>query len=211
MNQETWTSIDQYFTDLLVPQDPVLKATLELNAKKDLPPHDVSPTQGKFLHLLARAQGARRILEIGTLGAYSTIWLACALPKDGQVITLESNPNHADVARVNIKRAGLEHMVDIRVGPALDSLPKLSAEHQMRFDLIFIDADKPNNPAYLEWALKLSRPGTLIIGDNVVRNGAVADPSSNDLNVKGVRRFTELLSTQQPSKLSEARGMTVLF
>jgi predicted O-methyltransferase YrrM len=159
-----------------------------------LPQHNVSPPQGKLLHLLVKLQGARRILEIGTLGGYSTIWLARALPADGCLVTLEANPAYAAVAQTNIARAGLSHIVNIRVGNALDTLPRLAQEGHAPFDFIFIDADKPNNPTYLEWALRLARPGTVIIGDNVVRNGAVADSTSSDPNVVGVRQFIELMA-----------------
>jgi predicted O-methyltransferase YrrM len=158
--------------------------------------HDVAPNQGKLLQLLALLVGARMILEIGTLGGYSTIWLARALPVGGRLVTLEADPRHAEVARANIDRAGLADVVDMRVGPALDTLPQLEKEGIESFDLIFIDADKQNNPQYLSWALKLSRRGTLIIGDNVVRDGAVIDAASSDPVVQGLRRFFELLGDE---------------
>jgi predicted O-methyltransferase YrrM len=197
MDQALWTKVDAYFTDRLAPSDAVLDAALAASDAAGLPPHNVAPNQGKLLLLLAQLQGARKILEIGTLGAYSTIWLARALPPGGRVVTLEANPKHAEVARANLARAGLSDVVDVRVGPALDSLATLGAEGQGKFDLIFIDADKPNNPGYLEAALKLSRQGTLIIADNVVRNGGVADPKSTDTNVLGVRRFTDMLAADK--------------
>jgi predicted O-methyltransferase YrrM len=196
MTQEQWTAVDRYLTDLFVPPDPVLDAALQASAAAGLPPHNVSPNQGKLLLLLAQLQGVRTILEIGTLGGYSTIWLARALPSDGHLITLEANPNHARVAQNNIARAGLNDLVELRLGQALSTLPQLAAEGHGPFDLIFIDADKPNNPDYLAWALKLSRRGSLIVADNVVRNGAVIDVDSSDASVQGVRRFNELLASE---------------
>ena len=196
MTQEQWTEVDRYFIDLLLPPDPALDAALQTSAAAGLPPHNVSPNQGKLLLLLAQIQGARTILEIGTLGGYSTIWLARALPRDGRLITLEANPKHAEVARTNIAHAGLSDLVDLRLGLALSTLPQIATEGNSPFDLIFIDADKPNNPDYLIWALKLSRRGSLIIADNVVRNGAVVDATSSDPNVQGVRRFNELLASE---------------
>jgi len=194
MDQARWSAVDAYVTDRLVRSDPDLEAALAENAAAGLPAHDVSPPQGKFLHLLARLMDARRVLEIGALGGYSTIWLARALPPQGRVVTLEFDPKHAEVARRNIARAGLAGQVDLRVGPALETLPRLQAEGAAPFDLIFIDADKPNNPAYLDWAVKLSRPGSLIIGDNVVRDGAVVDADSRDDRVQGVRAFFDRLA-----------------
>lgn len=196
MNQEQWTAVDRYFTDLLVPSDPALDTALQTSAAAGLPPQNVSPNQGKLLLLLAQIQGARSILEIGTLGGYSTIWLARALPSDGRLITLEADPKHAEVARANIAHAGLSKLVDLRLGQALSTLPQIAAENQGPFDLIFIDADKPSNPEYFAWALKLSRRGSLIIADNVVRNGAVIDVASSDPSVQGVRRFNELLASE---------------
>ncbi|MDZ8107378.1 MAG: O-methyltransferase [Nostoc sp. DedQUE12a] len=196
MTQEQWTAVDRYLTDLFVPSDSVLDAALEASAVAGLPPHNVSPNQGKLLLLLAQLQGARTILEIGTLGGYSTIWLARALPSNGYLITLEADAKHAEVAQNNIARAGLSDVVELRLGQALSTLPQLAAEGRGPFDLIFIDADKPNNPDYLAWALKLSRRGSLIIADNVVRNGAVIDTASNDASVQGVRRFNELLASE---------------
>ena len=195
MTQEQWTAVDHYFNDLLVPPDPALDAALQTSAAAGLPPHNVSPNQGKLLLLLAQIQGARTILEIGTLGGYSTIWLARALPSDGRLITLEANPKHAEVAYTNIAHAGLSNIVDLRLGQALSTLPQIAAEGHT-FDLIFIDADKPNNPDYFTWALKLSHRGSVIIADNVVRNGAVIDATSTDPSVQGVRRFNELLASE---------------
>jgi predicted O-methyltransferase YrrM len=196
MSQEQWTAVDRYLTDLLVPPDPVLEAALQANAAAGLPAIDVTPNQGKLLQLLARAHHARTILELGTLGAYSTIWLARALPEGGRLITLEADPKHAEVARANLQRAGLENRVELRFGPALETLPQLAAEGAGPFDLIFIDADKPNNAAYFAWALRLSRPGSLIIVDNVIRKGAVIEPASDDPRVEGTRRFFELLASE---------------
>ncbi|MYX72526.1 O-methyltransferase [Streptomyces sp. SID3915] len=194
MSQQVWTSVDDYFNGLLVEEDDALLAAGSDSAAAGLPEHQVAPNQGKLLHLLARIQGARTVLEIGTLGGYSTIWLARALPPDGHLVTLEADEAYAAVAAANLARAGLERTVDIRVGEALDSLPRLAEEGAGPFDLVFIDADKPSNPAYLDWALRLTRPGSVIVGDNVVRDGAVTDPSSTDPRVQGVRRFTELIA-----------------
>jgi predicted O-methyltransferase YrrM len=196
MSQNLWTSVDAYLTDVLVPSDPVLKAALRDSDGAGLPPINVAPNQGKLLQLLAHIHGAKTILEIGTLGGYSTIWLARALPKDGKLITLELDPNHAKVAKRNIARADLSHIVDIRVGKAIETLSLLEKENVAPFDFIFIDADKPSNPEYLAWALKLARVGTVIIVDNVVRGGAVIDAASDDPNVIGVRSFFELLSAE---------------
>ncbi len=190
-----------------MPPDPALEAALEAAAAAGLPPGEVSATQGKLLELLARVQGARTILELGTLGGYSTIWLARALPSGGRLVTLEADPAYAEVARANFVRAGLAEAVEVRVGPALETLPQLAAEGDGPFDLIFIDADKPSNPEYLEWALALSRPGTLIVADNVVRGGAVLDAGSNDPRVQGIRRFTELLAAEP--RLSATAVQTV--
>jgi predicted O-methyltransferase YrrM len=191
---EKWTEVDRYLTDTLIPADPILEATLAANAAANLPSIDVSPTQGKWLHLLAKIQGATRILEIGTLGGYSTIWLARALPPDGRLITLEFEPRHAAVARENIARAGLLPRVEIRIGAAANSLAKLHTEDPTPFDLIFIDADKPNNPTYLDWALKFSRVGTLIVVDNVIRDGKIADPIDPDPAITGTRTMFEMLA-----------------
>ncbi|MEU9143645.1 O-methyltransferase [Streptomyces sp. NPDC048349] len=192
MAQQTWTAVDAYFDGLLVAEDEALTAAAADSAAAGLPPHQVAPNQGKLLHLLARIRGARRILEIGTLGGYSTIWLARALPAGGQVVTLEVDARCAEIAAANIARAGLRDVVDIRHGRAVDLLPQLTDTEP--FDLVFIDADKPSNPEYLEWALRLTRPGSVIIGDNVVRDGAVVDATGSDPRVQGVRRFTELIA-----------------
>jgi len=196
MTQDVWTVVDHLLTEALVPTDPALDAALEASAAAGLPPINVSPNQGKLLQLLARLQGARRILEIGTLGGYSTIWLARALPKGGRLITLEADPKRAEVARANLGRAGLAEVVELRVGRALDTLPGLAAEGRGPFDLTFIDADKRSNPEYFAWALRLSRPGALIIVDNVVRGGAVLDAGSEDESVQGVRRLFGLLAAE---------------
>jgi predicted O-methyltransferase YrrM len=196
MNRETWEAVDRYITDLLVQPDPALDAALDASLRAGLPPINVAPNQGKLLYLLARLMGAQRTLEIGTLGGYSTIWLAQALPPGGSLITLEADLRHAAVARANIERAGLSAVVEVREGRALDELPKLAAERRGPFDLVFIDADKPNNPEYLKWALRLSRRGSLIIADNVVRDGAVIDAGTRNADVQGVRRFYELLAAE---------------
>jgi predicted O-methyltransferase YrrM len=195
MSKKLWTAVDRYLVESLIPRDPVLDKALRANAAAGLPTIDVAPNQGKLLHLLARIQGARRILEIGTLGGYSTIWLARALPSGGRLITLEAEAKHAEVARRNIDRAGLSSIVELRLGPALDSLSQLHKEGTPPFDLIFIDADKENIPGYLEWSLRLSRPGTILVVDNVIRDGAVVDPKDPDPRVQGVRRFFEMVAT----------------
>jgi predicted O-methyltransferase YrrM len=189
---ELWTAIDDYLQDCLVPGDDALEAALAASEQAGLPRINVAPNQGKLLMLLARAIGARRILEIGTLGGYSTIWLARGLSPDGQLITLEANPDYAEIARANIAQAGLAGVVDVRVGRAQDTLPGLADDGP--FDLIFIDADKFGTPGYFQWAVKLSRRGSLIIVDNVVREGAVLDPDG-DANVQGMRRFFDLAAT----------------
>ncbi len=196
MTQDRWTAVDRYLTDLLVPADDALEAALAASAAADLPQINVAPNQGKLLWMLAKIQGARNILEIGTLGGYSTIWLARALPPEGKLITLELDPKHAEIARTNIARAGLSNLVELRLGKALDTLTQLAAEQRGPFDLIFIDADKPSNPDYFAWALKLSRRGSLIIVDNVVRDGEVINAASTDRSVQGVRRFNEILAAE---------------
>ena len=196
MTQELWSAVDRYINDLFVPRDAALNAAVQASDAAGLSPINVSPNQGKLLQLLASVQGARTILEIGTLGGYSTIWLARALPAGGRLITLESDPKHFEVARVNIVRAGLADTVELRLGRALDTMPQLAAEGRGPFDLIFIDADKASYPAYFTWALKLSRRGSLIIADNVIRNGAVVDAASGDPNIQGVRRFNELIAAE---------------
>lgn len=197
MNQEQWTAIDDYISATVVPSDAALDAAIEQSNKAELPAIAVTPNQGKLLHILARLVNARRILEIGTLGGYSTIWLARTLPDDGRLVSLELNPKHAEVARSNVARAGLAKLVEIRVGAALDSLPKLASEKGAPFDLVFIDADKANIPHYFTWSLKLVRQGSLIIVDNVVRKGAVIDAGSKDPDVQGVRRLNEMLSQEK--------------
>jgi predicted O-methyltransferase YrrM len=196
MPEDQWTAVDHYITDCLALSDPALDAALAANAAAALPSIDVSPSEGKLLQLLAQLRGARRILEIGTLGGYSTICLARALPEGGRLVTLEVDAKHAEVARSNVARAGFANVVEIRVGPALETLARMQDEGAEPFDLIFIDADKPNNPAYLAWALKFSRLGSLIICDNVVRKGAVADADSPDPMVQGARRFFEMLGAE---------------
>jgi predicted O-methyltransferase YrrM len=187
MSSKTWTSVDDYIVSSLFEADPVLDAVLEANRDQGLPAIDVSAAQGKLLSLLVRIRGAKKVLEIGTLGGYSTIWMARGLPADGKVVTLELDPHHAKVARSNFERAGVSSKVDLRIGPALQSLGKLVDEGAGPFDLIFIDADKPNNPNYLDWAMKLSRSGTVIVCDNVIRDGAVVKKNSGDVNVEGAR------------------------
>jgi predicted O-methyltransferase YrrM len=196
VTQEHWTAVDRYMSNLFGRPDPALEAALAASAAAGLPAIQVAPNQGKLLMLLARAQGARAILEIGTLGGYSTIWLARSLPEGGRLITLEADPKHAAVARANLERAGLAGVVEIRVGQALSTLPQLAAEGRGPFDLVFIDADKPGYTEYLAWALKLTRRGSLIIADNVVRQGAVADAASTDQNVQGIRRFLAALAAE---------------
>jgi predicted O-methyltransferase YrrM len=196
MTSATWTAVDDYLSQQMLPPDPVLDATQRSAADAGLPAISVSAPQGKFLHLLARIAGARRILEIGTLAGYSTIWLGRALPKDGagRLVTLEFDPAHAEVARANIARAGLDTIVELRVGAALDALPGLAAEAP--FDLIFIDADKPATPEYFRWAIKLSRPGSVIVVDNVVRGGDIIDTSGKNQDAEGMRRFFALLAAE---------------
>jgi predicted O-methyltransferase YrrM len=196
VSQEQWTAVDRYFADLLAPTDPALAAALEASAAAGLPQIQVSPLQGKLLHLLARAQGARQILEIGTLGGYSAIWLARALPPGGRLITLEADAKHAEVARGNVARAGLAEVVEVRQGPALDTLPKLAREGRDPFDLVFIDADKPSLPDYFGWALQLTRAGSLILIDNVVRNGGVIDAESTEPAVQATRRVIDLMAAE---------------
>ncbi|MEV0917176.1 O-methyltransferase [Streptomyces sp. NPDC049967] len=196
MTQARWAEVDDYFNALLLGPDEALDAAVEASEKAGLPAIQVAANQGKLLNLLTRLQGARTVLEIGTLGGYSTIWLARALPEGGSVVTLEADPECAEVARRNIERAGLADVVEVRVGPALDTLPLLAEQGYGPFDVVFIDADKPSNPDYLAWSLKLTRPGSLIVADNVVRDGEVADAGSEDPKVRGVRRFTELVAAE---------------
>ncbi|OMD92344.1 methyltransferase [Paenibacillus odorifer] len=197
MNQTTtWDKVDQYITERLIPQDAVLEEVLVTNQQAGLPPFDVSPSQGKFLNLLVQMKGARRILEIGTLGGYSTIWMARALPSDGQIVTLELDPIHAQVAKANLSLAEVDHLVELRVGDALEQLSQMKQEGVEPFDFIFIDADKPNNPNYLKWSLQFSQPGTVILGDNVIREGEVINENSEDARVVGVREFYDLLAEE---------------
>ena len=196
MDQDSWTAVDRHFAGRLLSTDEAMDDVLAANLAAGLPAIDVSPLQGKFLHLIARAIGARRILEIGTLGGYSTIWLARAVGEGGRVVSLEFQPRYAEVARSNLERAALDDRVEIRVGPALDLLPEIAEENIGPFDLVFIDADKANQDAYLIWALRLSRPGTVIIGDNVVRDGEILDAATKDPPVIGIRSFLDLLGTE---------------
>lgn len=193
---DTWTAVDRYFSKALIKPDRRLDAALNANRKAELPAIDVTPLQGRFLEVLVRATGARRVLEIGTLGGYSTIWLARAIPDNGLVVTLELEPKHASIAQRNIEKAGLSQRVDLRIGSAAESLAALVAASADPFDFIFIDADKAGYPGYLRWSLKLSRPGTLIVADNVVRDGKVIDPRNPDPNIRGVRRFMRLMSAE---------------
>lgn len=192
VDADRWNAVDAYFTDMLAPDDEALTAALAANAAAGLPAHDVSALQGQLLALLVQISGARRVLEIGALGGYSTIRIARALPASGTVVTIEADEGHAAIARANIEAAQLSDKVDLRVGKALDVLPALSGP----FDLIFIDADKPNNPGYIRWALDLSRPGTVIVGDNVVRGGAVVDANSDDPATLGVRSFLDIIAAE---------------
>lgn len=196
MTQALWNAVDQYIKDLVVRPDEALEAAIRASDSAGLPPINVSAGHGKLLFLLAQIRQARAILEIGTLGGYSTIWMARGLVPGGRVITLEADGKHAEVARANFARAGVADAIELRLGKALDTLPQVAADGRGPFDLIFIDADKPNIPAYFSWALKLSRVGSLIIVDNVVRDGAVIDASSADTSVQGVRRFNELLAAE---------------
>ncbi|HEY1792837.1 MAG TPA: O-methyltransferase [Opitutaceae bacterium] len=196
MSQQTWEAVDRYFEGKLLGPDEALGAALAASAAAGLPPIQVTAAQGKALHILARSAGARSILEIGTLGGYSTIWLARALPAGGRLTTLEFDPRHAEVARANIAHAGLSDRVQVVVGDANRTLPVLAAEGRGPFDLIFIDADKAGYPGYFEWAVRLARRGSLIIADNVVRAGAVADPAGADESARGVRRMTDLVAAE---------------
>jgi predicted O-methyltransferase YrrM len=206
-SKREWSGVDSYFAKTLIGSDAALEAALSANAAAGLPAIDVSAPQGKLLNLLARMAGARMALEIGALGGYSTIWLARALPDDGRLVSLERNTRHAEVAHLNVGRAGLERKVEIRTGAALDTLPKIEAEGLGPFDFVFIDADKANNAAYLEWALRLSRPGAAIVVDNVVREGEVIDGASRDPDVVGVRRMFEMIARE--TRLSAIAIQTV--
>ena len=194
MIEDVWGRVDGYIVDKLVEEDAVLAQALSANAAAGLRPIDVSAAQGKFLHLLVRMSGAKRVLEVGTLGAYSTIWMAKALPVGGRVVTLEYDPHHADVARGNIERAGLSAIIEVRVGAAADTLSLLAAENLEPFDFVFIEADKPSNTIYLDWAIRLGRPGTVIVLDNVVREGQLANAASTDPSVKGSRDAFDLIA-----------------
>lgn len=205
MNDPRWVQVDEYINGLLIPPDTALAAALAESERAGLPSISVSPAQGKLLHLIARAQGARHILEVGTLGGYSAIWLARALPPGGTLTTLESNAKHADVARANLARAGLSERVDVRVGDALETLPQLAEESRPPFDFTFIDADKKNNAPYFQWALKMSRTGSLILVDNVIRGGAVVDGFSTSADVLGVRRLNELMAKEPRISATEVQ------
>ncbi len=196
MGQEAWTAVDEYVTGLLAPHDEAFEAALRASDEAGLPAIQVSPPQGKLLLLLAKVVGASSILEFGTLGGYSTIWLARALPKGGRLVTLEADPSYAEVARDNISGAGLGALVDLRVGPALDLLPQLDAEGTGPFDLTFIDADKVHSPEYFDWALRHSNPGALIVCDNVVRDGKLTDPNCEDPAIVAQRRLHEQLAAE---------------
>jgi predicted O-methyltransferase YrrM len=196
MDRALWTRVDDYLSRTLVPGDAVLAAALAASDAAGLPAIQVTPNQGRFLQLLARSLGARAILELGTLGGYSTLWLARGLAPGGRLVTLEAEPRHAEVARASFARAGLSGVISIRVGPALDTLPKLLAEGAGPFDLVFIDADKPSLPDYFQWSLRLAHAGTVIVVDNVVRDGEVADEGSADASVQGVRRMNALIAAE---------------
>lgn len=196
MSEQTWAAVEKYVDGLLIPSDPVLEAAVAASEAAGLPDIAVTSSQGKLLYLLARLQRARRILEVGTLGGYSTIWLARALPEDGSVVTIESEKQHCEVARVNVERADLSALVEFREGKALDVLPELAAEGLEPFDLVFIDADKENTEAYFRWALRLSRVGAAILVDNVIRQGKVAEAETDDARVEGMRRFFEMLAAE---------------
>jgi predicted O-methyltransferase YrrM len=196
MTQQLWTSVDDYITDLFVPFDPVMQEALAASEAAGLPSISVAPNEGKLLMLLAQICGARNILEIGTLGGYSTIWLARGMSSGGSLITLEASAKHAEIARTNIARADLSGVVEVRVGPALETLPRLAAEARSPFDLIFIDADKEGYAEYFAWALKLARLGSMIIADNVIRDGEILDPANSDPRVQGIRRFNQLLANE---------------
>jgi predicted O-methyltransferase YrrM len=207
MNQETWAAVDNYIAGFLASHDQALEAAVRDSLKEGLPQIQVSPAQGKLLQVLARTVNARHILEIGTLGGYSTIWMARALYPGGRVLTLEFSPKHAEVAQANFVRAGLAGVIELRVGPALETLPKIAAEGHQPFDLIFIDANKSAMAEYFDWALELSRPGSIILADNVIRDGAVIDAHSPDPDIQGIRRFNERLASE--SRVSATEIQTV--
>ena len=197
MTKDVWEAVDKYFDEMLIPHDSALDDALAAASAENLPAIQVSSVQGKLLHLLARIMGARNILEIGTLGGYSTIWMARALPEGGRITTLEADPKHAEVAQKNFARAGVENKVELRLGKALDTLPKVAADGRGPFDMFFIDANKSNMPEYFEWSLKLARKGSVIIADNVVREGAVLDARSKDADIQGIRRFLEMVGKEK--------------
>jgi len=197
MTKDVWEAVDKYFDEMLIPHDSALDDALAAASAENLPAIQVSSVQGKLLHLLARIMGARNILEIGTLGGYSTIWMARALPEGGRIITLEADPKHAEVAQKNFARAGVENKIELRLGKALDTLPKVAADGRGPFDMFFIDANKSNMPEYFEWSLKLARKGSVIIADNVVREGAVLDARSKDADIQGIRRFLEMVGKEK--------------
>jgi len=207
---EVWSRVDRYFGELFGGTDDALDAALRASEAAGLPPIQVSPLQGKFLHLLARVAGARRILEIGTLGGYSAIWLARALPPDGRLVSLELEPRHAEVARANVDRAGLGERVEIRVGPAAASLAALATERVPPFDLVFVDADKAGYPVYLDWAVRLGRSGTAIVVDNVVRRGDVGDPTSQDPSVRAVREMAARMANARVAIVPDSGHMSPL-
>jgi predicted O-methyltransferase YrrM len=209
MSGEVWSAVDQYLGGLLIPDDPVLDAALEASTAAGLPPIQVSPLQGKLLYLLARIEGAGNILEIGTLGGYSAIWMARALPPRGRLLTLEADAKHAEVARSNFARAGLRDVIELRLGRALDTLPQIAREGRGPFDLVFIDANKDNMPEYFDWAVKLSRRGSVIIADNVIRDGAVIDAASTDPDIQGVRRFNERLASEPRVSATEIQTVGI--
>jgi len=196
MSEQQWATVDRYLSETLVRPDAALDEALAASDAAGLPSINVSSSQGKFLHILARLVSARSILEIGTLGGYSTIWLARGLNPGGRLITLEADSKHAELARANIARAGLGEVVDVRLGPALEALPRIAAENRGPFDLVFIDADQPNTPQYFTWALKLSRVGSIIVVDNVIRNGEAANAGTTDPAVQGMRRFLEMAAAE---------------
>jgi predicted O-methyltransferase YrrM len=207
VTKKLWTAVDQYINEMLIPSDPALEGALRTTAEAGLPQIQVSPAQGKLLHILVRSLAARRILEIGTLGGYSTIWMARALSPGGHVLTLEAEAKHAEVARSNFASAGLTDRIEVRLGSALDTLPRLAAEGRGPFDFIFIDANKSTITEYFDWALRLSRPGSVILVDNVIRDGEVIDADSDDPDVQGVRRFNVRLA--QESHVSATEIQTV--
>jgi predicted O-methyltransferase YrrM len=207
MTQQQWTAVDRYLCEMFLPPDPILDAVLKTSAEAGLPEINVSPNQGKFLMILAQILPATAILEIGTLGGYSTIWLARGLSPTGHLISLEVNPTHANIARANIAGAGLATCVDVRQGAALDLLPQIEKERDRPFDLIFIDADKANNAAYFSWAVRLARQGSVIVIDNVIRNGAVTNSRSSDPSVRGVRQLNEIIAKE--SRVSATTIQTV--